>query len=48
MLMKMLTLKFGELSTKHIELLEASSLEQLDLYAERILSAESIEQLFGS
>lgn len=43
-LSKMARLKFGELEPAALARIEAASIEELDRYSERILSAESIEE----
>ena len=47
-LLKQITLKFGAPSAEHAApIIEAATSEQLDRYLERILSAESIEELLA-
>jgi hypothetical protein len=46
-LTKLLTLKFGELSDRDHARLAGASVAELDIWAERVLSATTLEQLFG-
>jgi hypothetical protein len=46
LLAKQLVLKFGTLDAEHRRRLEGASAEQLDGYAERVLTAESIAAIF--
>jgi hypothetical protein len=43
---KQLTLKFGEIGIEHRERLASASEEQLVLYAQRILTADTLEAVF--
>ena len=47
-LLKLLTLKFGELTVTTRKRVEASSIDQLDRLAERILSANTLREVFES
>jgi hypothetical protein len=47
LLVKQLARKFGELSAEVRERIEAASSEQVDLWGERVLTAQSIEQVFA-
>jgi hypothetical protein len=44
---KLLALKFGPLGEGVLARLEASTLEELDAMAERILTATSVDQVLG-
>jgi predicted transposase/invertase (TIGR01784 family) len=46
-LTKLMTLKFGPLSTEHAALIAAATEQQLDIYIERILAAPSPEAVLG-
>lgn len=46
-LLKQLTLKFGSLPPACVTRIEAASYEQLERYIERVLTAESLEDLFA-
>jgi predicted transposase/invertase (TIGR01784 family) len=46
-LTKLMTLKFGPLSTEHAALIASATEQQLDIYIERILAAPSPEAVFG-
>ena len=46
-LLKQLALKFGPLSDAHIAQVQASSVEELELYAERVLTADSLDAVFA-
>jgi predicted transposase YdaD len=46
-LTKQLTLKFGELSTEYEARLQAASAEDLEVYVERILIADTLAAVFG-
>jgi len=43
-LQRQLRLKFGELPEWALQRLQSASVEQLDSYADRILTAESLEE----
>lgn len=47
LLLRLLTLKFGELSEAHRQRVLTASVEELDAYAERILLASDIAQVFA-
>ena len=47
-LLKQLTLKFGELTATTRKRVEAASIDQLDRFAERILTANSLREVFES
>ena len=46
LLTKLIRLRFGELSPRHEACLQTGSAEELDRYCERVLSAETIDELF--
>ena len=46
MLTKLLTLKFGDLSRAHQTLIAEASAEQLERYVERVLTSQSIDEVF--
>ena len=46
-LLKLLTLKFGELPAVTQKRVQAASIEQLDQLAERVLSAETLREVFA-
>lgn len=46
-LTKLLTLKFGPLTAEHEKVIMSAAPEQLDLWVERVLTAESIGYVFG-
>ena len=48
MLTKLLTLKFGDLSRAHQTLVVEASAEQLERYVERVLTAQSIDEVFDA
>jgi predicted transposase YdaD len=47
LLERQLTLKFGEIQAEHLQRLSTATAEQLVAYAERILTADSIEAVFA-
>jgi hypothetical protein len=47
LVLKLLTLRFGPLSEATVVRVRAGGVEQLDGYAERVLTAQSLEQVFG-
>lgn len=47
LLVKQLDRKFGELSAEVRERIEGASSEQVDLWGERVLTAQSIDQVFA-
>jgi predicted transposase/invertase (TIGR01784 family) len=47
LLVKMLTFKFGDLSADHQARIESATPEQLELYAERLLSADTLDAVFA-
>ena len=47
LLTKLVRLRFGELSPRHEACLQTASAEELDRYCERVLSAETLEELFA-
>jgi len=47
-LQRQLRLKFGELPEWALQRLQSASVEQLDSYADRILTAESLEEMFNA
>jgi hypothetical protein len=47
LLIKQLARKFGELSAEVRERIEAASSEQVDLWGERVLTAQTLEQVFA-
>ena len=47
MLAKLLALKFGELPGAVRERLAKGSADELDLWAERVLTAESLDEVLG-
>ncbi len=46
-LLKQLALKFGPLSDAHIAQVQASSVEELELYAERVLTVDSLDAVLA-
>ena len=48
LVLKQLTLRFGPLAESTVARVRAASVEQLDGYAERVLTAQSLEQVFSS
>jgi hypothetical protein len=48
LLTKLLTLKFGEVAPEHQARLANASLDELDLWAERVLSATSLDEVFAA
>jgi hypothetical protein len=47
MLVKLAQTRFGALSPAQLEQIRAASIEQLDAYAERVLSAGSLDELLA-
>lgn len=48
MLTKLLRLKFGDLSSTHQAMIAEASAEQLERYVERVLTTQSIDEVFAS
>ena len=46
-LLKQLTLKFGTLPSATLERVQSASTAELDLWAERILSAKTLQEVLG-
>ena len=47
MVLKLLTLRFGRLPAEAEARVRAASIEQLDAFAERVLSAKSLDEVLG-
>jgi hypothetical protein len=47
LLKKLLRLKFGPLTAEHEKVIVDATAEQLEQYGERVLEAESIDDVFG-
>lgn len=48
LLIKLLTLRFGPLSEQVRERIHTANLAELDLFAERVLTARSLDEVLGA
>jgi hypothetical protein len=48
LLLKLLSQRFGSLSSESIRRVKSASLEELDAFAERVLSATTVDEVFGT
>jgi hypothetical protein len=48
MLLKLLALKFGELSPEHRARVDAAGTDDLEGYLERVLTADSVDAVLGA